>query len=341
MYPMTPPRGNDEVNMKQISIVIVTWNCRRYIEECLDSLAHYRRDPSAEIIVVDNASSDGTPEFVRESYPEVLLVDSKVNLGFPRGTNVGIQKCSGKYLFLINPDVRVLEGCIEKMLTYLETNPRVGLLGPRMLGGDGLPYRSYMGAPTLWSLFCRALALDTLFPKVKLFGGFLKLYFDGSRTAEVDILNGWFWGTRKEAVSEVGLLDDQLFMYADDLDWSKRFRDAGWKVIYFAEASSIHYGGGTTARAPIRFAVEMQRANFQYWQKNYGRASQFGYLLVSIIHQAIRLVGSALCLAIRKGNREEMKFKQNRAIACLKWAVSTDKQDRQRRCEVVQPEATS
>ena len=253
--------------VKQLSIVIVTWNCKEYLRECLDSLGGYRHDPAVEIIVVDNASRDGIPELVRGSYPEVNLVETGENLGFPRGTNVGLRRSSGRYVALINPDVRVLDGCVQKMMAYLENNPRVGLLGPRMLSADGTAGRSYMGAPTLWSLFCRALALDTLFPKSKLFGGFLMLYFDRSRTTEVDILNGWFWMTRAEAVSEVGALDESLFMYADDLDWSKRFREGGWRVVYFPEAEAIHYGGGTTARAPVRFAVEMQRANFQYLEE--------------------------------------------------------------------------
>ena len=308
--------------MKQLSIVIVTWNCKKYLQDCLDSIAGYRRDSAVEVIVVDNASQDGTPEMVRDFYPEVTLVATGANLGFPRGTNVGIQRSSGKYLSLINPDVRVLDGCIQKMMAYMDDNPRVGLLGPRMLSVDGTVGRSCMGSPTLWNLFCRALALDTLMPRSKLFGGFLMQYFDRDRVAEVDILNGWFWMTRAEAVQEVGLLDESLFMYADDLDWSRRFRQAGWKVVYFPEAEAIHYGGGTTARAPVRFAVEMQRANFQYWKKNYGRASQAIYLAIVALHQLMRLVGYSVLALYPAPNREDARFKLRRSLACLQWALA-------------------
>jgi len=307
--------------MKKLSIVIVTWNCKVFLKECLDSLASYRQDSETEIIIVDNASQDGTPELVREHYPEITLIRSKENLGFPRGNNVGLRKSSGRYVCLINPDVRVLNGCIQKMMAHMERNPRIGLLGPRMLGADGVSARSYMGAPTLWNLLCRALALDTVFSKSKLFSGFLMFHFDRSKTAEVDILNGWFWMTRREAIEEVGFLDEGLFMYADDLDWSKRFRDAGWKVVYFAEAESIHYGGGTTARAPVRFSVEMQRANYQYWKKNYGRLSQSAYLAIMLLHQVIRLVGYSVLWACRIANRDETQFKLKRALACLQWVV--------------------
>lgn len=325
--------------MKSVSIVILTWNCKKFIEECLDSLLHFRKNPDAEIILVDNASWDGTPELVRDSYPEVTLIQSKENLGFTKGNNLGIRRTSGKYLCLINPDVRVLDGCIEKMCGYMENNPQVGLLGPRMLNANGQSDRSYMGAPTLWNLFCRALALDALFPSTKFFGGFLMHYFDRNQVAEVDILNGWFWMARSEAVKKVGLLDENLFMYADDLDWSKRFRDAGWKVVYFPEAESIHYGGGTTARAPIRFAQEMQKANFQYWQKNYGKVSQFVYRVIMALHQVIRIVGYSLLLLSPKSDRDEVRFKLQRSVACLQWAIAYSGHARTE--SVIRPETKS
>jgi GT2 family glycosyltransferase len=307
--------------VKLFSIVIVTWNCRKFTGECLDSLHKYRFDPQVEIVVVDNASSDGTPELVSDCYPEVTLIRNDENLGFAKGNNVGIRKSTGQYLFLINPDVQVLDGCIERMLSYMAENPRIGLLGPRMLGMDGKPYRSYMAAPTLWRLFCRALALDALFPKSKLLGGYLMPYFDGNSISEVDVLNGWFLLTRREALNEVGLLDESLFMYGDDLDWSKRFRAAGWKSIYFPEVASIHYGGGSSANAPIRFSVEMQRANLQYWQKNFGRASQSMFLVIVWIHQFIRLVVNVFLFVGSRSKRPETAGKIKKCLACLRWAM--------------------
>ena len=327
--------------MKQLSIVIVTWNCKPFLQECLNSLDTYRRDSETEIIVVDNASRDGTPEFVRECCPEVILIQSNENLGFPKGNNVGLRKSSGKYVCLVNPDVRVLDGCIQRMTAHMEQDLRIGLLGPRMLCADGLPGRSYMGAPTLWSLLCRALALDSFFPKIKLFGGFLMFYFDRRIIAEVEILNGWFWMTRREALEDVGLLDETLFMYADDLDWSKRFRDAGWKVVYFPEAEAIHYGGGTTARAPVRFAIEMQRANFQYWRKNYGKLSRAAYLSIMALHQVVRLVGYSVLWVCRERTRDEIEFKLKRSLACLQWVVGIGQHGQITAQSRIQPETTA
>src|SRR5690242_3585385 len=130
--------------MKKLSIVIVTWNCKAFLQECMESIASFRRDPETEIIIVDNASVDGTPQLVRESYPEAVLIASDENLGFPKGNNVGIARCTGEYIALVNPDVRVLDGCLEKMMVYLQENPAVGLLGPRMLDAKGESGRSYM-----------------------------------------------------------------------------------------------------------------------------------------------------------------------------------------------------
>jgi len=309
--------------MKTLSIIIVTWNGKQYVEECLNSLGAYSQDPGVEIIVVDNASWDGTFEFVRDTYQTVRLIQNTENLGFAKANNIGIRASSGQFVCLINSDVRVFEGCIDKMHFYMCNNPQIGLVGPRMLGPDGKSYRSYMGMPTLWRMFCRALALDVLFPRSKVFGGFLMPYFNRDQIADVDILNGWFWMTRREALNDVGLLDENLFMYGEDLDWSRRFRKAGWRVVYFPKAESLHYGGASSAIAPIHFLVEMQRANFQFWKKNYGPASQLLYLFIVLIHQSVRVLGYLLLMCVKEAKRSDAAFKVKRSLACMRWAIGS------------------
>jgi GT2 family glycosyltransferase len=306
--------------MIRLSIVIVTWNAKKYVAECLESLQAYANDPSVEIIVVDNASIDGTPELVRDSHPTVTLVRKDENLGFAKANNVGIRMSKGEYVFLINSDVHVLDGCIETILEHMKQNPKIGLLGPKMLGADRKAYRSYMGAPTVWNSFCRALALDVLFPNSKLFGGYLMPYFKRDHIAEVDVVNGWFWATRKEALDQVGLLDETFFMYGEDMDWCKRFREAGWKVVYYPDAESIHYGGASSSKAPIRFYIEKEKANYQYMKKHYGRVSQLAYLGVIWIAQVVRLAGlSFLFLAGKK--QSDTSYKAQRSVACMRWIM--------------------
>jgi GT2 family glycosyltransferase len=302
-----------------ISIVIVTWNCKKYAEECLASLVGQTGNLSMEIIVVDNASSDGTPEMIADQFPEVHLVRSARNLGFAQGNNVGLPLAKGEYVCLINPDVKVAPDCLEKMAGYMEREPSVGLLGPKMLAVDGKVGRSTMRFPSIWNSLCRALALDVLFKESAIFGGFLMRDFQHDRTKEVDILNGWFWMTRRAALEEVGVLDERLFMYGDDLDWSRRFHKAGWRVVFYSDAEAIHYGGGTTAKSPIPFYIALQRANLQYWGKYHGRLALAGYFLVTCLHHAARILGYALLYVCDRARRSQAGYKVRRSLASLLW----------------------
>jgi GT2 family glycosyltransferase len=307
---------NNEVTL---SIVIVTWNCKVYASDCVASIEGQRGDISMEVIVVDNASSDGTPEMIAEQFPKVRLIRSDRNLGFARGNNVGIPVTRGKYVCLINPDVRVGAGCLEKMVAYMEQEPSIGLLGPKMFGAEGKIGRSTMRFPTIWNSLCRALALDVVFKRSAIFGGFLMRDFKHNSIQDVDVLNGWFWMTRRDAMDQVGLLDERLFMYGDDLDWCRRFHLAGWRVVFYPDADAIHYGGGTTVKAPIPFYIALQRANLQYWEKHNGRLAMAGYFLVTCLHHLARIVGYSAVYATRRTRRSRAGYKVRRSLASLLW----------------------
>ena len=309
-----------KTSLNDISIVIVSWNTKKHLEECLTSLRTIDGNLSAEIIVVDNASSDGTPEMVRAQFPEVILIETGANLGFAGGNNVGIKEATGKYVCLINSDVNVPPDCLPKMFSYMEQQPAIGLLGPGMLGTDGRVHRSGMRFPTLWSLFLRAFFLDVLFKRSKFFGGYLMKDFRFDRTTDIDVLNGWFWMARREALNQAGLLDERFFMYAEDVDWCKQFHLAGWRVVFYPEAKALHYGGASAANAPSRFNVEMQRADLQYWKKYHGRVSLFFYLLIGCLSYAIRATGWGLVYLTRRSSRYRAEIEVQRYLKCLRWA---------------------
>lgn len=306
-------------DQKDLSLVIVTWNCKAYAQECLASISAQTGNLSTEVIVVDNASSDGTPELISAEFPRVRLIRSKENLGFAKGNNLGIRETTGRYVCLINPDVNVAPDCLYKMYGYMEQQPAIGLLGPKMLCPDRTVGRSTMRFPTIWNSLCRALALDRVFRKSRTFGGFLMRDFDHNSTRDVDVLNGWFWMTRRDALNVVGVLDDQLFMYGDDLDWSRRYNNAGWRVVFYAEAEAIHYGGGTTARAPIPFYLALQRANLQYWRKHNGRMAMAGYFLVTCLHHMARMVGYGLVCLWKGSAASQAAYKVKRSFASFLW----------------------
>ena len=310
-----------KVTVTDLSIIIVSWNTKKYMEECLTSLTTINGNLSAEIIVVDNASADGTPDMIRAQFPDVKLIETGANLGFAKGNNVGIKEATGKYICLINSDVNVPSDCLEKMHTFMEQQPSIGLLGPGMLRPDGKVYRSGMRFPTLWNLFLRALFLDSLFKSTGLFGGFLMKDFQFDQTRDIDVLNGWLWMARREALNQVGPLDGRFFMYAEDVDWCKRFHLAGWRVVFYAEASAVHYGGASAASQPSRFNVEMQRANLQYWKKYHGRVSLFFYLLIGCLSYSVRALGWSGVYLMKRSSRYRAQIEVKQYLKCLRWVL--------------------
>jgi GT2 family glycosyltransferase len=309
-----PPPG-----LARISVVIVVWNAKHYVEECLGSLREYCGQVYSEVIVVDNASTDGTPEMIAELFPEFHLILNSENLGFARANNIGIARSSGDYICLVNSDVRFLDDCISPMVRYLADHPQAGMLGPRMLAQDGEVRRSTMRFPTVWNNFCRAIGLDYLFKGSRSFGGLLMSDFDHQTTAEVEVLNGWFLVVRRRAVQRVGLLDPQFFMYGEDVDWCYRFWQANEKVVFFSEAGAIHYGGASSSNAPVRFYLELYRATWQYWRKHHNGLAQLGFLAAFAIHHLLRLVGSGFFYVFSPSRRPNTAAKFKRSLACLRW----------------------
>jgi GT2 family glycosyltransferase len=316
---------NTEIAMSgiriELSVIIVTWNTRRFAWECLDSLRIYRDDPNVEIIVVDNASSDGTPEVIEQEFPWVHLIRNSENLGFARANNIGMIASTGKYVCLVNSDVTAPPDCLPGMHAYMEANPAVGMLGPQMLCPNGLIGRSYMRFPTVWRGLCDAFAMHRIFRRSKAFSGIIIPDFDNSHTAEVDVLNGWFLMVRREALNEVGMLDEQFFMYGEDIDWSYRFYRAGWKRVYFSEARAFHYGGASSAVTPTRFYIEMRRANLQLLRKHTDKFKTYGYLVATLLHETLRVMGNGILILRRKSDRSKAVLKMTRSIACIQWLV--------------------
>ncbi len=300
-----------------ISIVVVTWNAKQYVLECLESLYAHPSSRSMELIVVDNDSSDGTPEAIREGFPRVKLIQNETNMGFAKGNNIGMAAAKGRYLCLVNSDVVVPAGCIDTMLNYLERDPRIGLLGPKMLAPDGSIGLSVKNLPTVWNTFCVALGLHSLFPHSRALGGFEPRSFSYIDSAEVEVVSGWFWVARQEAIADVGRLDETFFMYGEDIDWCCRFRESGWRVVYCAEAEALHYGAASSSRTPARFYVEMYRANLQYFRKHHVKASVLAYQAMICLHQAVRVTSYALLFFLQADRRSDWAFKVKRSWSCL------------------------
>jgi hypothetical protein len=301
-----------------VSVVIVAWNAKRYLELCLESLEKARPRRSLETLVVDNASTDGTAEMVEKRFPWVKLIRSAENLGFSRGNNLAIRQAQGRYIALVNPDVIVLPGCLDALADFLDQNPKVGNVGPRVFNPDLTQQSTCRRFPTLWNNLTQAAGLATKFTKSRLFAGEHMWYFPHDRTIKVDVLVGCFSFIRRETFDAVGLLDENLFMYGDDVDWCRRCWKAGWEVVFFPGARAIHDRGKTTAPYPVRFAVAQQRSVLYYWSKHYGFWQVWGIRTITLFHLLLRYVASILTGFGSLERRERIKVRKQVSGACLR-----------------------
>jgi GT2 family glycosyltransferase len=275
-------------NAIDISVVIVGWNAKHYLELCLDSLAKAPPRRNMEVLVVDNASTDGSVEMIETKFPWVKLIKSPENLGFSKGNNVAIRQCQGRYVALVNPDVIVFPGCLDALADFLDQNPKVGNVGPRVLNPDMSMQSTCRRFPTLWNNFCSASGLSSKFKNSRFFAGEHMFYFLHDRTLAVDVIVGCFSFIRREAFDSVGLLDEDLFMYGDDVDWCRRARSAGWGVVFYPGAQAIHDRGKITAPYPVRFAVAQQRSVLHYWSKHHGFLAVTGIRSIMLFHHLLR-----------------------------------------------------
>lgn len=304
-----------------LSIIVVTWNGKKYTLECLQSLTSQPSKLSVEIIVIDNGSTDGTPEAIRTEFPDVTLIENHANLGFARANNIGMASSRGKYVCMVNSDVVIPAGCLEKMVEYAESHPKIGVLGPKMLSPDGGVGASVMRLPSVWNTLCCAFGMHTIFPGSELLGGFLMDAYPYDSIEEVEVLTGWFWLVPRTALHIVGGLDERFFMYGEDIDWCHRFRDAGWQVVFYPDAGALHYGAASSREAPSRFYVEMRRANLQYFRKHHGVLGVFGYRLAIWVHELFRVVGYSILYCFDRQRRFESAFKIQRSILCMRWML--------------------
>jgi GT2 family glycosyltransferase len=299
-----------------ISVVIVAWNAKRYLELCLESLAEDPPRRSMEVLVIDNASEDDSVEMTETRFPWVKLIKSKENLGFSKGNNLGIRQCQGRYIALVNPDVIVLPGCLDTLADFLDQNPKVGNVGPRVFNPDMTQQSTCRRFPTLWNNFCSATRLESIFKGSAFFAGEHMFYFPYDRTVTVDVIVGCFSMIRREAFDDVGLLDEGLFMYGDDVDWCRRARNAGWQVAFCPDARAIHDRGKTTAPFPVRFAVAQQRSVLHYWTKHHTFLGAFGARSIMIFHHLLRYGIATLPAPSQKKSQYEVR--KQVSSACLR-----------------------
>ncbi len=310
-----------ELMPTDVSIIIVNWNTRQLLEDCLSSLLKEKSECHCEIIVVDNGSTDDSCRMVSEKFPEVKLVCNKDNLGFSKANNIGIECSSGRYICLVNSDIVVIDDCVDKMWRYMEENPTTGILGPKTLNGDGTLRPNCQRLPTLWNQFCRAVFLHRLFPGRSFFAGDIMTYFDHDAILHCESLPGCFLMVRREATGEVGVLDEDFFIYGEDKDWCRRFDKSGWEIVFLPEAEAIHYSKGSSSTAPVRFVIEKIKSDLHYWRKHHSVMTRLLYRVILLMHHFVRVFTNGLMYLARPSQRHIYKSRVAGNLVCISFLL--------------------
>ncbi len=252
----------------QTSVIIVTYNSAGVIGACLDSLAAEAAAGMLEVVVVDNASADGTPDVVRERYPWATLHAGRENLGYSKGVNIGIRRARGRYLFILNPDTVVRRGSVQKLVDFMERTPDAGIVGPKLVFHDGTVQLSCRRFYTFRVLLMRRTPLGKIFRDESAVREHLMLDFDHASTRQVDWLIGAAMLVRREAVDSVGMMDERFFLYFEDVDWCYRMAQKGLRVYYVADAVVEHGYQRESAQAVLnRSFVAHLVSLFRYYEK--------------------------------------------------------------------------
>lgn len=261
--------------MVDLSVVIVSWNVHVLLRRCLRSVLanlHTRTLANPQIIVVDNASDDGTVEMVRTEFPDVQLIANDENRGFPAANNQGIAVAQGRYVLLLNPDTEVGDGALATMVAFADAHPDVGMIGPQLLNPDGTVQSSRRRLPTLATAFFESTWLEPCAPR-----RLLERYYVSDRRddaiQDVDWITGAAMLARHKAIDEVGPMDEGFFMYSEELDWCRRFREAGWRVVYLPTAQIIHHVGKSSEQVVAARHIHFQTSKVRYFRKYHGRAA--------------------------------------------------------------------
>ncbi len=248
-----------------LTVVIINWNTREDLLACLNSVEFATRGLNIETIVVDNASQDDSPEIVKKCYPWVSLIENRKNLGFARAANDALCQMKGWYALLLNPDTRVKGEAIESLISFMDQHPEAGLVGAQLLNADGSKQNSIANFPSLATELLNKSFLRWLFPK-----SFPGKEEDYSKPIEVESVIGACMMVRREAMDQVGLLDDHYFLFLEETDWCYRMKRAGWKVYHVPQARVYHFQGKSAEKEKERARVEYFRSRYHFFKKNRG-----------------------------------------------------------------------
>lgn len=273
----------------KVSVIIVNYKVKYYLAQCLHSVFRALEGIDGEVIVVDNDSQDDSISYARELYPQVTFIENKENVGFARANNMAIRQSKGEYVVLLNPDTVVNEHLLVDCISLLDARPDIGATGVRMLNENGtFAPESRRGVPTPFTAFCKMVGLTKLFPKNRLFGRYYMKYLDEYAATPIEIISGACMFIRKSVLDECGLLDEDFFMYGEDIDLSYRMLKTG-KLNYYVPTRIMHYKGESTHKNTFRYVYVFYEAMYIFFRKHY---ASYNWALSIPIRSAIYFKGA-------------------------------------------------
>lgn len=272
-----------------VSVIIVNWNTLGLLRDCLESAYEQAGHVDLEVIVVDNASADGSVEMVKNDFKSVKLIENVENRGFAAANNQGIAVAKGRYVLLLNSDTVVLDNAIARAVNFADAHPRAAVTGCRVLNPDGTLQPTCFMFPSILNMLLSSTYLYKLFPSSRFFGRERMTWWDRNDVREVDVVTGCFMLVRREAIDEVGKMDEQFFMYAEETDWCYRFKENDWEVVFTPDAQIIHLGGQSTAKRPVAMIVQLRLSILRFIRKHRGRFARLVAGLLTAIFFIVRL----------------------------------------------------
>ena len=290
---------------KDVSIVIVSWNTKDILRNCLRSVFENTSGVSFEVIVVDNASTDASAEMVTEEFSDVILVANTNNRGFAAGNNQGMKIARGRYVLLLNSDTIILDRAIEKMVAFTDSKPKAAVAGCRVLNPDMTLQPTCFMYPSILNMTLSCSYLYKIFPKSHFFGRERMSWWDRNDTRQVDVVTGCFMLVRRSAIDQIGLMDERFLMYAEETDWCYRFSKAGWEIYYTPSARIIHLGGQSSRQVRSQMLTEVVVSVLKFMEKHHGWLRYHLACLVFFIYFLVRVPVLAVIALSHRQRRQE------------------------------------
>ena len=311
-----------------LSIIIVNWNSVDYLRRCLESIYRQTTNLEFEVMVIDNASFDGSEELIRAEFPEVKFIQSTENIGFARANNLGFQHSTGEALLFLNPDTEVRSSAINELFTSLHSVPDAGAIGGKLLNSDGsLQISCIQPFPTILNQMFDLEWLQVRFPRLKIWG-IRPLFLDRGVPEEVDVVSGACLMVKRSVFEMIGTFSTDYFMYSEDVEVCYKIRQAGWRVYYVGKAEIVHYGGASAKEHPIDALEDVltREARYQFMAKirgtRYARLYKFSVVPVSLVRLFCTVVLSSLALLSKSKN--EFALSKKKWTKILRWSIGME-----------------